>query len=262
LSLHDALPIFPIARDGCPARRLCSQSRRLKHNERADDPSCSGWCSAGARSASRHQALWRADRGRRSEYGCLPEPDRERDRPQRRGKPTFFNCISGFYTPEEGEILFRGRPIQGLRPDQITALGIARTYQNIHLFAGMTALENVLVGIHSNLRATPLGAMLNMPLTQQEEEAALVKAYELLHFVDLDANADTLATNLAYGNQRRLEIARALASDPHLLLLDEPTAGMNPQETDETMNFIRRLRDERDLTILLIEHDMHLVMSI
>src|SRR5690606_2021491 len=105
-------------------------------------------------------------------------------------------------------------------------------------------------------------AMLNMPLTQQEEEAALVKAYELLHFVDLDANADTLATNLAYGNQRRLEIARALASDPHLLLLDEPTAGMNPQETDETMNFIRRLRDERDLTILLIEHDMHLVMSI
>ena len=155
-----------------------------------------------------------------------------------------------------------GRPIQGLRPDQITALGIARTYQNIHLFAGMTALENVLVGILSNLRATPLGAMLNMPLTQQEEEAALVKAYELLHFVDLDANADTLATNLAYGNQRRLEIARALASDPHLLLLDEPTAGMNPQETDETMNFIRRLRDERDLTILLIEHDMHLVMSI
>ncbi len=182
--------------------------------------------------------------------------------PNGAGKTTFFNCISGFYTPEEGEILFRGRPIQGLRPDQITALGIARTYQNIHLFAGMTALENVLVGIHSNLRATPLGAMLNMPLTQQEEEAALVKAYELLHFVDLDANADTLATNLAYGNQRRLESARALASDPHLLLLDEPTAGMNPQETDETMNFIRRLRDERDLTILLIEHDMHLVMSI
>jgi branched-chain amino acid transport system ATP-binding protein len=182
--------------------------------------------------------------------------------PNGAGKTTFFNCISGFYTPEEGEILFYGQPIQGLRPDQITALGIARTYQNIHLFAGMTALENVLVGIHSNLRASPLGAMLNMPLTRQEEEAALVRAYELLEFVDLAPYADTLATNLAYGNQRRLEIARALASDPRLLLLDEPTAGMNPQETAETMDFIQRLRDERDLTILLIEHDMHLVMSI
>ncbi|MCZ2097514.1 MAG: ABC transporter ATP-binding protein [Anaerolineae bacterium] len=182
--------------------------------------------------------------------------------PNGAGKTTLFNCISGFYTPEEGEILFQGHPIHGLRPDQITALGIARTYQNIHLFAGMTAMENVLVGIHSNLRATPLGALLGMPLTQQEEEAALVMAYELLEFIDLDAEADTLATNLAYGSQRRLEIARALASNPRLLLLDEPTAGMNPQETEETMVFIRRLRDERDLTILLIEHDMHLVMEI
>jgi len=182
--------------------------------------------------------------------------------PNGAGKTTFFNCITGFYAPEEGEIIFLGHPIQGLRPDQITALGIARTYQNIHLFAGMTVMENVLVGIHPNLRASPLGAMLNMPLTAQEEEAALVKAYELLEFVDLETEADTLATNLAYGSQRRLEIARALASDPRLLLLDEPTAGMNPQETDETMNFIRRLRDERDLTILLIEHDMHLVMAI
>ncbi len=182
--------------------------------------------------------------------------------PNGAGKTTLFNCISGFYTPEEGEIIFQGYPIHGLRPDQITALGIARTYQNIHLFAGMTAMENVLVGIHSNLRATPLGALLSMPLTQQEEEVALVTAYELLEFIDLAAEADTLATNLAYGSQRRLEIARALASNPRLLLLDEPTAGMNPQETEETMVFIRRLRDERDLTILLIEHDMHLVMKI
>lgn len=182
--------------------------------------------------------------------------------PNGAGKTTFFNCISGFYTPDEGELLFYGAPIHGLRPDQISAMGIARTYQNIHLFAGMTALENVLVGIHSNLRATPVGAMLRMPLTQEEEEMALVKAYELLEFVDLAQEADTLATNLAYGNQRRLEIARALASDPYLLLLDEPTAGMNPHETEAMMEFIRRLRDERDLTILLIEHDMKVVMSI
>lgn len=182
--------------------------------------------------------------------------------PNGAGKTTFFNCISGFYTPEEGEIRFLGAPIQGLRPDQITARGIARTYQNIHLFAGMTVLENVMVGIHANLLASPVGALLRMPLNLQEEEAALIKAYETLEFVELTHEGDTLATNLPYGSQRRLEIARALASDPALLLLDEPTAGMNPQETDETMTFIRRLRDERDLTILLIEHDMHVVMNI
>jgi branched-chain amino acid transport system ATP-binding protein len=182
--------------------------------------------------------------------------------PNGAGKTTFFNCATGFYHPEEGEIRFLGHPIQGLRPDQITVRGIARTYQNIHLFAGMTVLENVLVGIHVALRATPLGAVLRTPLNRREEESALAKAYSLLEFVGLTDEADLLATNLPYGSQRRLEIARALASDPRLLLLDEPTAGMNPQETEATMNFIRRLRDERDLTILLIEHDMNVVMNI
>jgi branched-chain amino acid transport system ATP-binding protein len=182
--------------------------------------------------------------------------------PNGAGKTTFFNCISGFYTPEEGEIRFLGHPINGLRPDQITARGVARTFQNIHLFSGMTVLENVMVGAHANLRSSPVGALLRMPINRHEEDAALAKAYSLLEFIELADDADTLATNLAYGNQRRLEIARALASDPRLLLLDEPTAGMNPQETEATMHFIRRLRDERNLTILLIEHDMHVVMSI
>jgi branched-chain amino acid transport system ATP-binding protein len=182
--------------------------------------------------------------------------------PNGAGKTTFFNCVTGFYTPEEGEIRFLGHPIQGLRPDQVTALGIARTYQNIHLFSGLTALENVMVGTHANLRASPLGAMMRGPINHEEEDAALAKAYQLLEFVGLGEHVDTLATNLAYGDQRRLEIARALASDPVLLLLDEPTAGMNPQETEATMRFIRRLRDERDLTILLIEHDMSVVMNI
>jgi branched-chain amino acid transport system ATP-binding protein len=182
--------------------------------------------------------------------------------PNGAGKTTFFNCVSGFYTPEEGEIWFFDEQIQGLRPDQVTQRGVARTYQNIHLFAGMTALENVMVGIHANLRATPMGALLRNPINLREEDAALAKAYQMLEYVELAHEGDTLATNLPYGSQRRLEIARALASDPRLLLLDEPTAGMNPQETEETMNFIRRLRDERNQTILLIEHDMSVVMNI
>ncbi|NDJ74731.1 MAG: ABC transporter ATP-binding protein [Chloroflexi bacterium] len=182
--------------------------------------------------------------------------------PNGAGKTTFFNCISGFYTPEEGEIRFLGEPIQGLSPDKITARGIARTYQNIHLFAGMTVLENVMVGSHTNLTSTPVGTLLRTPLNAREEDAALARAYELLGYVGLDSVGDWLATNLPYGQQRRLEIARALATDPVLLLLDEPTAGMNPQETENTMHFIQQLRDERDLTILLIEHDMSVVMGI
>jgi len=182
--------------------------------------------------------------------------------PNGAGKTTFFNCISGFYTPEEGEIRFLGHPIQGLRPDQVTTRGIARTYQNIHLFKGMTVLENVMVGVHPGLRSTPMGALLRLPLNNLEEEATLAHAYSLLDFVGLADSADVLATNLPYGSQRRLEIARALASNPRLLLLDEPTAGMNPQETEDTMHFIRRLCDERDLTVLLIEHDMRVVMGI
>ncbi len=182
--------------------------------------------------------------------------------PNGAGKTTYFNCISGFYKPEEGEIWFNGHPIQGLRPDQITKRGIARTFQSIHLFSGLTVLENVMVGAHVNLQSTPVGALVRPPANVLEEDMVLAKSYSLLEFVGLEDEADTLATNLPYGSQRRLEIARALASDPLLLLLDEPAAGMNPQETEATMHFIRRLRDERHLTILLIEHDMKVVMSI
>jgi branched-chain amino acid transport system ATP-binding protein len=182
--------------------------------------------------------------------------------PNGAGKTTFFNCVTGFYVPEEGRILFQGESIRGLRPDQITRRGIARTYQNIRLFAGMTALENILVGMHPRLKSSSIGAVLGLPSTRREEMEALDKAMELLEFVGLMGFGDLLAQNLSYGFQRRLEIARALASDPALLLLDEPTAGMNPNETDEMMHFIRKLRDERGLTIFLIEHDMKLVMSV
>ncbi len=182
--------------------------------------------------------------------------------PNGAGKTTFFNCVTGFYTPEEGEIYFMGRPIIGYRPDQITAMGIARTYQNIRLFANMTAIENVMVGMHPRLKSGPTGALLGLPGTVHEERWALKRALELLEFVGLRGQGDVLAKNLPYGNQRRLEIARALASDPKLLLLDEPTAGMNPQETEETIQFIKRLRDEMGLTIFLIEHDMNVVMTI
>jgi len=182
--------------------------------------------------------------------------------PNGAGKTTFFNCVTGFYVPEEGNIFFQGKPVRGLRPDQITRMGIARTYQNIRLFAGMTALENILVGMHSRLNVGPIGSVLGLRATRHEEMTALTKALELLEFVGLSGMGDLLAENLSYGLQRRLEIGRALASEPYLLLLDEPTAGMNPNETDEMMHFIRKLRDERDLTIFLIEHDMKLVMSV
>lgn len=182
--------------------------------------------------------------------------------PNGAGKTTFFNCITGFYTPTSGEILFEGKSIAGLRPDEIAIRYIARTYQNIHLFGGMTALENILVGMHPRLRSGPLGAILRINDCATEETEALRSAYELLRFIDLDGQGDLNAANLPYGSQRKLEIARALASQPRLLLLDEPAAGMNPQETEEMMHFIRRLRDERGLTIVLIEHDMGLVMNI
>lgn len=182
--------------------------------------------------------------------------------PNGAGKTTFFNCVTGFYTPEEGKVVFLGREIQGMRPDQVNALGVARTYQNIHLFAGMTTLENILVGMHTRLSGGPIGAVVGHAAYRREHRESLIKAFWLLRFVGLEGFGDVMATNLAYGMQRRLEIARALASSPRLLLLDEPTAGMNPQETTEMIRFIRRLRDELDLTILLIEHDMHLVMNV
>jgi branched-chain amino acid transport system ATP-binding protein len=182
--------------------------------------------------------------------------------PNGAGKTTFFNCVTGFYQHDEGTIVFQERPLDLLSADRITRLGITRTYQNIRLFANMTVIENVLVGQDPLLRSGWVGAVLGSPRTRAEEEQALEKARETLDFVGLTGQGDVLAKNLPYGDQRRLEIARALASEPKLMLLDEPTAGMNPAETGEVMAFIRRLRDELDVTILLIEHDMRVVMGI
>jgi branched-chain amino acid transport system ATP-binding protein len=182
--------------------------------------------------------------------------------PNGAGKTTFFNCVTGFYRPEEGQVLFGDQRIDGLLPDLIARLGISRTYQNIRLFPNMTALENVLVGQHIHLRSTWVGAIFNSPHTRQEERAAQEEARRLLQFVGLRGRGDFLAKNLPYGEQRRLEIARALATKPKLLLLDEPTAGMNPAETMEMVAFIRKLRDELGITILLIEHHMRVVMTI
>lgn len=182
--------------------------------------------------------------------------------PNGAGKTTFFNCVTGFYSPEEGEIIFDGRNVTGLSPDRVAKLGIARTYQNIRLFKNMTAMENILVGMHPHLRSGILGCVLRDPRTQKEEAIAIEEARRLLRFLGLGGRGDLLAKNLPYGEQRRLEIARALASKPKLLLLDEPTAGMNPSETQEMMNLIRHLRDELGITILLIEHQMQVVMGI
>lgn len=182
--------------------------------------------------------------------------------PNGAGKTTFFNCVTGFYTPEEGEIFFNKRNITGLSPDRVTHLGISRTYQNIRLFKNMTAVENILVGMQPHLKSGVLGAIFRDRRTQSEEKAAVEEATRLLGFINLKGKGDLLAKNLPYGQQRRLEIGRALASKPSLLLLDEPTAGMNPSETQDMVNFIRRLRDELGITILLIEHQMRVVMSI
>lgn len=182
--------------------------------------------------------------------------------PNGAGKTTLFNCVSGFYVPDEGEILFFDKPIHGLPTHTISDLGIARTYQNIRLFKEMTALENVLVGQHTRLESSWLESILHNPRFRNEERQAVVRAFDLLDFVSLLDLADTPALNLPYGAQRRLEIARALASQPRVLLLDEPTAGMNPQETADMITLIKSLRDLRNITILLIEHDMRVVMDI
>jgi len=182
--------------------------------------------------------------------------------PNGAGKTTFFNCITGFYRPEEGSMSFGGVSLKNRRPDQIIAMGIARTYQNIRLFGEMTVIENILVGQHSRLRSGVLGAILQLPGSLREEREALDEALAMLEFVGLKGKGDVFAKNLPYGDQRRLEIGRALSSRPKLLLLDEPTAGMNPRETEEMMTFIQRLRDEQGLTIFLIEHDMKVVMGI
>lgn len=182
--------------------------------------------------------------------------------PNGAGKTTFFNVLTGIYKPDGGSILFDGASIGGQRPDQITRQGIARTFQNIRLFSNMTALENVMVGMHTRLHARLWQIILRTPGVRAEEPRSRERARELLAFVGLDRKLDELAKNLPYGDQRRLEIARALATEPKMILLDEPTAGMNPQETGEATSLIQRLRDELGLTVVLIEHDMRVVMSI
>jgi branched-chain amino acid transport system ATP-binding protein len=183
--------------------------------------------------------------------------------PNGAGKTTFFNMLTGLYKPTAGRIVFGGKDITGMRPDKITALGVARTFQNIRLFATMSAVENVMVGQHARMRAGLFGSVLRTPGVRREEERVREKARETLLYVGLrETELEQIAANLSYGDQRRVEIARALASDPALLLLDEPTAGMNPNESARLTEFMDRLRGERDLTILLIEHDMKVVMGV
>ncbi|MBW4548874.1 MAG: ABC transporter ATP-binding protein [Symplocastrum torsivum CPER-KK1] len=183
--------------------------------------------------------------------------------PNGAGKTTFFNMLTGIYVPTAGQLRLEDRNITGARPDMLTSLGIARTFQNIRLFSNMSVLENVLVGRHCRLKTGLIGTLFRPPSVRQEELKAEQKALSLLDFVGLGASkAYETAKNLSYGDQRRLEIARALASEPKILLLDEPTAGMNPNETADLTRFIHRIRDELDLTILLIEHDMKVVMGI
>jgi branched-chain amino acid transport system ATP-binding protein len=182
--------------------------------------------------------------------------------PNGAGKTTVFNCIMEFYPPDDGEIWFAGQRIDGLTPDRVAAAGINRTYQTIRLFRNLTAIENILVGMHIHLKSTWYGAVLHTRATRDDEARAHVEARRILDFVGLRGRGDVLARDLAYGEQRRLEVARALATRPHLLMLDEPMAGMNPRESADMMGFIRRVRDERGVTILLIEHSMRVVMGI
>jgi branched-chain amino acid transport system ATP-binding protein len=183
--------------------------------------------------------------------------------PNGAGKTTLFNMMTGLYKPTSGRIVLRDRDVTRARPDVITKLGVARTFQNIRLFGAMTALENVIVGRHSRMRAGIVGSVLRTPRVRREERRARERARELLAYVGLhEQSFELLAVQLSYGDQRRVEIARALASDPVLLLLDEPTAGMNPRESAGLTAFMRQMRDELQLTILLIEHDMKVVMDV
>lgn len=200
--------------------------------------------------------------------------------PNGAGKTTVFNCITGVYTPTDGDVIINapeeavaaraaaGRQagenmsIKGRRPSRITELGLARTFQNIRLFGNMTALENVMIGRHSRLKAGIVGSLLRDRRTREEEERVIHEAYDVLKRLGLEQYVNDLARNLPYGAQRRLEIARALASEPFLLLLDEPAAGMNPQETKNLENLIKQIRDTENVSIFLIEHDMSLVMSL
>jgi branched-chain amino acid transport system ATP-binding protein len=182
--------------------------------------------------------------------------------PNGAGKTTFFNMLTGYYKPTTGKIELEERNITGNRPDVIMKLGMARTFQNIRLFGTMTAMENVMVGQNSRMKGGLFGSIFRFPV-RKEERAVREKAHEELAYVGVkNHHHDWLAINLSYGDQRRVEIARALASDPKVLLLDEPTAGMNPQESDELTEFMRKLRDERGITIVLIEHDMKVIMDV
>ena len=181
--------------------------------------------------------------------------------PNGAGKTTFFNVFTGLYVPEVGAVRFQGTPLMGLRPDQITALGVCRTFQNIRLFKNMTAVENVLVGMHARVDSGFWGALSRNPHWKREEEALWARAAELLDIVGLRGRANELARNLPYGDQRRLEIARALAQQPQLLLMDEPAAGLNPRETEDLMALMEKLLP-LGITLLVIEHDMTLVMGL
>ncbi len=183
--------------------------------------------------------------------------------PNGAGKTTVFNMLTGLYKPTSGRVLLGGREVTRSRPDVITSLGVARTFQNIRLFGAMTAVENVIVGRHSRMRAGVFGSIFRPPWVRREEQAVRERARELLAYVGLRESAfEQLSAQLPYGDQRRVEIARALASEPTVLLLDEPTAGMNPQESAALTSFMRKMRDELELTILLIEHDMKVVMDV
>jgi ABC-type branched-subunit amino acid transport system ATPase component len=182
--------------------------------------------------------------------------------PNGAGKTTLFNCLTGFFNRiEGGDILFMGRSILSLKSHAITGLGIARTFQNIRLFGNMTALENILVGHHCRMHGGLFGSILRTPRVLQEEKEAVRMAQELLRYVGLQGRGDTPARTMPYGDQRRVEIARALATEPKILLLDEPTAGMNPHESRELTHFLKSVRKEFRLSILLIEHDMRVVMN-
>jgi branched-chain amino acid transport system ATP-binding protein len=182
--------------------------------------------------------------------------------PNGAGKTTFFNMLTGVYKPTSGRIVFDGEDVTGMPPHAITQRGIGRTFQNIRLFQNMTALENVLVGMHSRLKGGILSSIVRTPRIRKEEASARERARELLGFSGLRNKDQEISRNLSYGDQRRLEVARALATQPKLLLLDEPTAGMNPQETADFTAFVEKLRADQGLTVLMIEHDMRVVMNI
>ena len=182
--------------------------------------------------------------------------------PNGAGKTTFFNMITGVYKPTQGVVVFDGTDVTGKPPHAVTERGIGRTFQNIRLFQDMTALENVLVGMHCRLKSGIIGGVLRTPGVRREEKEAEERALDLLEYCSLDRQAGNYARNLPYGDQRRLEVARALATEPKLLLLDEPTAGMNPQESEELRRLMDTLRSERGISVLLIEHDMKVVMNV